>query len=62
MLKLTTQQDIQDFTRGCCFFGTGGGGNASFGEKMLQDTIDQGKAITIIRQNDVDGKSWIAGG
>ncbi|OGT30762.1 MAG: hypothetical protein A3E87_07350 [Gammaproteobacteria bacterium RIFCSPHIGHO2_12_FULL_35_23] len=59
MLKLTTDQDIKDFTVGCCFFGTGGGGNASFGERMLRDALELGKEIVIVDSNDIDDKDWI---
>ncbi|SRR5579883_425910 len=59
MLKLTNEQDIKDFTTGCCFFGTGGGGNADFGEKMLRDVLEQGKDITIINHKNIDDEGWI---
>tara|TARA_B100000508_G_C11459716_1_gene278575 strand:+ start:1205 stop:2317 length:1113 start_codon:yes stop_codon:yes gene_type:complete len=59
MLTLKTKQDIQDFTRGCCFFGTGGGGNADFGDRMLLDVIDQGKSINIVSHDDINDNDWI---
>lgn len=48
MINITTQQQIEDFTRGCCFFGTGGGGDPVFGQKMLREVLDVGKKINII--------------
>lgn len=59
MLKLTTKQDLKDFTTGCCFFGTGGGGNADFGERMLQDALNLGKEIIIVNSDDIADIDWI---
>ncbi|HDV5785649.1 TPA: DUF917 domain-containing protein [Legionella pneumophila] len=59
MLKLITKQDIQDFTIGCCFFGTGGGGNADFGERMLLEALKLGKEIRIVDIDDIDDTGWI---
>jgi len=56
---LSTQQDIQDFTNGCCFFGTGGGGNAEFGQAMLTDALNAGKKIQIIDSQTVHNDDWI---
>lgn len=57
--ELTTKKDLEDFTTGCCFFGTGGGGNASFGHSMLQEALDVGKKIIIEDLSDIDDDSWI---
>lgn len=54
MLKLTNTQDIKNFTAGCCFFGAGGGGNADFGERMLQDALKLGKEIVIVDLNEIN--------
>ncbi|OAI46505.1 hypothetical protein AYO45_01810 [Gammaproteobacteria bacterium SCGC AG-212-F23] len=59
MLKLMNQQDLEDFTNGCCFFGTGGGGNPEFGQKMLRDALDAGKEITVVSCNTLGDKDWI---
>ena len=59
MLKLTNKEDLQNFTTGCCFFGTGGGGNADFGESMLQDALNLGKEIVIVDLYDIADNSWI---
>lgn len=47
-LELKTEQDIIDFTIGCCFFGTGGGGDPLFGQQMLREALEAGKSIRII--------------
>ena len=52
-------EDIEDFTTGCCFFGTGGGGNASFGFEMLMTTLKAGKKIQIINSDDIQDDDWI---
>ena len=59
MFTLSTKQDIEDFTIGCSFFGTGGGGSPKFGQKMLQDALDAGRQINIIDVNTLDDKSYI---
>lgn len=47
MLHLKSKQDIEDFTNGCCFFGTGGGGDPKFGQKMLEDALHAGKKLRL---------------
>lgn len=59
MLELTTKEDLKNFTTGCCFFGTGGGGNADFGERMLQEVLDAGKKIVIVDLSSIDDNSWV---
>ena len=48
MFELRTEQDIVDFTTGCCFFGTGGGGDPKFGAQLLTEALNAGKSIRII--------------
>lgn len=48
--QLRSQQDIIDFTNGCCFFGTGGGGDPAFGQKILKEA---GKTIEVIDVEDL---------
>lgn len=45
--ELCNHQDIVDFTTGCCFFGTGGGGDPKVGEQLLRDALSAGKKILI---------------
>lgn len=51
MFELSSFQDIADFTNGCCFFGTGGGGNPKFGAKLLQEALEAGKSIRIVESS-----------
>lgn len=59
MFNLTTRQDIDDFTTGCCFFGTGGGGKAEFGQQMLRQALDAGRKIQIVGGNTISDNDWI---
>ena len=58
MITITTNQQIEDFTRGCCFFATGGGGDPLFGQKMLREALDAGKQIRIIDAKELSDESW----
>lgn len=59
MINLTTQKDIEDFTIGCCFFGTGGGGDPKFGQKMLLEVLEAGKKIQIVESTSIRDDQWI---
>ncbi|KTC93183.1 Uncharacterized conserved protein [Legionella cincinnatiensis] len=58
MITITTNQQIEDFTRGCCFFATGGGGDPLFGQKMLREALDAGKQICIIDAKELPDEAW----
>lgn len=51
--ELQSQQDISDFTTGCCFFGTGGGGDPKVGEYLLQHVLNAGKTIRIVDSSEL---------
>lgn len=59
LINLSTQKDIEDFTIGCCFFGTGGGGDPKFGQKMLLDVLNAGKKIQIVDSTSIRDDQWI---
>src|SRR3989338_4815702 len=59
MIFLETQKDAEDFAIGCCFFGTGGGGNADFGYRMLTDALTAGKKIQILDISAIPDEYWI---
>ena len=48
-MKLTTQQQVEDFVRGCTFFATGGGGLPANGRKSLMDELSM--AVTFFSRN-----------
>lgn len=45
MRALKSEEEIEDFVRGCTFFGTGGGGSPEDGFKQLMDAYKEGKEI-----------------
>ena len=59
MFTLTNKQDIEDFTVGCCFFGTGGGGSPKFGQRMLIDALEAGKKIQVVDSVTIKDEEWI---
>jgi DUF917 family protein len=58
MIAITTNQQVEDFTRGCCFFATGGGGDPLFGQEMLREALDAGKEIRIIDVKEFSLDAW----
>jgi len=42
---LGTRQECEDFVRGLCFMGTGGGGSPEVGLKALLDQLEAGRNI-----------------
>ena len=44
-MKLTNRQQVEDFVRGCTFFGTGGGGLPQNGIRSLMDEIEAGRTV-----------------
>ena len=58
-LELKTRIDLEDLTRGCTFFGTGGGGTPEIGLKMLYPHIDAGKTIEISDPAIVKDDDWV---
>lgn len=51
--RLTTEQEIDDFIRGCTFFGTGGGGLPANGKRSLMDELAAGRDVGWIDVNEV---------
>ena len=51
--KLTTEQEIDDFIRGCTFFGTGGGGLPANGKRSLMDELAAGREVGWIDVNEI---------
>ena len=56
-MKLTTQQQVEDFVRGCTFFATGGGGLPANGRKSLMDELDAGREIGWVDVADIPDSS-----
>jgi len=50
----TSVQECEDFVRGSCFFGVGGGGDPAAGMKMLTEDLAAGIALTWIDMDELD--------
>ena len=59
MIFLETQKDAEDFAIGCCFFGTGGGGNADFGYRMLTDALTAGNKNQTMDIKRISDQDWL---
>lgn len=51
---LQTEQEIEDFVRGCTFLGTGGGGNPKDGLPLLLETFRSGKKIQWVDVDEIE--------
>lgn len=56
--ELRTHQDIIDFSIGCCFFGTGGGGDPKFGESLLLEVLEAGKPMKIVDHSELQDETY----
>ncbi len=52
--KLTTRQEVEDFVRGCTFYGTGGGGLPSNGIDSLMSEIEKGNEVGWVDISEID--------
>lgn len=50
---LKTKQDIEDFVRGCTFFGTGGGGSPKDGIETLTASLEKGHKLTLMNFDEI---------
>lgn len=57
---LRTKQECQDFVRGLCFMGTGGGGPPKLGLKLLLDQLEAGREIEWVDIDSLDDEAWTA--
>ena len=55
---IKSNQEIEDFVRGCTFMGTGGGGNPKDGIAWLRATRDAGKEITLVNHTEIPDDAW----
>jgi len=58
MLAIRSDQEIQDFARGCTFMGTGGGGDPRDGIAWLKATRDEGKEIAWVNHTEIQDDVW----
>ncbi|NCB30542.1 MAG: DUF917 domain-containing protein [Clostridia bacterium] len=52
-MKLKTEQQVEDFVRGCTFFATGGGGLPANGKKSLMGELKAGREIGWVDVNEI---------
>ena len=58
MVMIKTDQEIQDFVRGCTFMGTGGGGDPQVGIAWLKAARDEGIEITWVDRTEIPDDTW----
>lgn len=58
MGEIKTDQEIEDFVRGCTFMGTGGGGDPKDGIAWLKEVSDDGKEIKWVNHNEIPDHVW----
>lgn len=58
MLAIRSDQEIQDFARGCTFMGTGGGGDPRDGIAWLKAARDEGKEIAWVNHTEIQDDVW----
>jgi len=57
---LRTKQECEDFVRGLCFMGAGGGGPPKLGLKLLLDQLEAGRGIEWVDIDSLDDEAWTA--
>jgi DUF917 family protein len=57
---LRTELECQDFVRGLCFMGTGGGGPPKLGLKLLLDQLEAGREIEWVDIDSLADDAWTA--
>ena len=58
--ELKTQQECEDFVRGCTLMGTGGGGSPARGLRQLQDALEAGLKPGWTEVQDLPDDTWVA--
>ncbi len=58
--QLKSQQDCEDFVRGCTIMGIGGGGDPAEGLKALVDALNEGLTLEWIDVDDLADDAWTA--
>lgn len=58
--RLQNHKDCEDFVRGLCFMGAGGGGRPKLGLKLLLDQLESGREIEWVDVDSLGGETWTA--
>ncbi len=56
--KLKSENELEDFVRGCTFLGTGGGGAPEEGLKLLKKEFENGNEIKWTDVSKIDDNAW----
>lgn len=56
---LRSRKDVEDFVRGCSFFGTGGGGTRQKGITVLSEQLEAGREIKWVDIEELDEETWV---
>ena len=59
-VALHSRQDCEDFVRGLCFMGAGGGGRPELGLELLLDQLDRGREIRWVDIDSLGDDAWTA--
>jgi DUF917 family protein len=59
-VTLQSPQECEDFVRGLCFMGAGGGGRPQLGLALLLDQLEQGRQIQWVSADTLDDGAWTA--
>ncbi len=57
-IQIRTETDVEDFVRGCTFFGTGGGGSPKYGAEILRRVLAEGKKVAAVDVKSIPDDSW----
>jgi len=58
--KLRSRQDCEDFLRGLCFMGAGGGGSPERGRRLLLEQLERGRQIHWVSPDTLPDDAWTA--
>ena len=58
MVAIRSDQEIEDFVRGCTFMGTGGGGDPKDGIAWLRAAREDGKEVTLVAPKEIPDDAW----
>jgi DUF917 family protein len=59
-MKLESPQDCEDFLRGLCFMGAGGGGSPERGRRLLLEQLQRGRQISWVNPHTLPAEAWTA--
>lgn len=58
-MKITTETEVKDLTRGAVLLGTGGGGDPYIGELLLRQQLSEGRHVDVVDVDELDDEAFI---